>query len=139
MKKIALDKAFTRLIKTTKLLQLLINRKDISLVRKKLKFDPNVPRKSHYIHLYTDDSCTLEGKAGCGYVIFQGGRKVKTESFSINQKVEHVDTKLTTICQGLIACTRSATNILLYTDNRTAAVDLNSNPFMIFQKATEVI
>ncbi|POS83820.1 hypothetical protein EPUL_004853 [Erysiphe pulchra] len=110
----------------------LVDGKDVFLCEKKLKFDSNVTRENHDIHLYTDGSRSLDGKAGGGFVIFQAGRKVKTGSFGIDRKVEPIDTEIIAICQGLIACTqfsntRFATNILVYTDNRTAAGIENRN------------
>ncbi|POS82881.1 hypothetical protein EPUL_003848 [Erysiphe pulchra] len=101
----ALGKASTRLTRTTKLLPLSVDGKDFSLCEKKLKFDSNVPRKNHDVHLYTDGSRSLDGKAEGGFVIFQAGRKVKTGSFGIDRKVESIDTEIIAICQGLNACT----------------------------------
>ncbi|POS87534.1 hypothetical protein EPUL_003885, partial [Erysiphe pulchra] len=50
-------------------------------------------RGRHDIHLFTEGSQTLDGKSGGGFVIFQGGRKVRTESFGIDRKVEPIDTE----------------------------------------------
>lgn len=144
LKKRALGKAFTRLTRTTKLLPLSVDGKDVPLVGKKRKFDANVPRRIHDIHLFTDGSRTADGKAGGGFVIFQGGRKVKTGSFGIDRKVEPIDTEIIAICQGLFACiqfanTRFATNILVHTDNRTAVGIVNGNSSLTCRKETKLI
>lgn len=104
----------------------------------------DITRDRHDIHLFTDGSQTSDGKSGGGFVIFQAGQKVRTESFGIDRKVEPIDTEVIAICQGISACmksahTRFATNIIIHTDNRTAAGIVNGNPSITCRKETKQI
>ncbi|POS82041.1 hypothetical protein EPUL_006712, partial [Erysiphe pulchra] len=126
LKKRALGKPFTRLTRTAKLLPISEDAKEVTLERITMVNKTEIARDERDIHLFTDGSQTSDRKSGGGFVIIQAGQKVRTESLGKDREAEPIDTELIAICQGISACvksahTRFATNIIIHTDNRTAA------------------
>ena len=63
-------------------------------------------------------------------MIFQAKQKIMSNSFSINRNVEPIDAEIIAFARALKAChqhasTKFANNMIVYTDNKTAADIVN--------------
>lgn len=130
LRKRAYGSATTRLTETAYLLPKSTDSKLACLDNMNSGQSSTIQPNLHDILLYTDGSCTAEGKAGGAYVLFQGGREILAQKFCINGKIEPIDTEIIAIKEGLRvsiekAAIRFATNIIVYTDNQAAARVVN--------------
>ncbi|POS81920.1 hypothetical protein EPUL_006615, partial [Erysiphe pulchra] len=127
-----------------KLLPVSVDSKNISLDSFAPTIEFNTEESRHDIHLYTDGSCAPDGKVGGGYIAYQAGLKVVSDSLAINRHVEPIDIELIAISHGLTACissahTRFANNIIVHTNNRSAAGIVNGKTSLTCRKEVENI
>ncbi|POS83246.1 hypothetical protein EPUL_004837, partial [Erysiphe pulchra] len=122
--------ATTRLTKTAHLLPISVDTELVNLDKE----SPNPPKiynsTNHDIHVYSDGAILPDGRAGGAFVLFQAERKNPTQSFIIGYKVEPIDTEIIAINYGIQkadqkAAIHFATNIIVFTDNQTAANIVN--------------
>lgn len=139
MRKRAYGNRTTRLTKTAQLLPISADAELANLDRE----SPNPPNihnsTNHDVHVYSDGAILPDGRAGGAFVLFQAERKILTSSFSIGYKVEPIDTEIIAINNGIQkalqkASTQFATNIIVFTDNQTAANIVNGKTSLTSRK-----
>lgn len=130
MRKRAYSNATTRLTKTAHLLPISIDTELTNLDEESLNPPKIYKSTNHDVHVYSDGAILPDGRAGGAFVLFQAERKILTQSFSIGYKVEPIDTEIIAINYGIQkalqkASIHFATNIIVFTDNQTAANIVN--------------
>lgn len=139
LKKKACGNFLTRLTQTARLIPISEDALHVTIDERYHPTSTNLIPSRHDIHVYTDGSCNPAGKAGGGFVIYQAEQKIMASSFSINRKIEPIDAEIIAISRAIKAChqqasTKFANNLIVYTDNKTAAEIVNGKRTLTSRK-----